>query len=52
MPGDLPGVDGNEDKEVCECVCLLLACGVGWWVGGGIIITVDPRDGSRWADAR
>lgn len=26
MPGDLPGVDSNEDKEVCECVCV---CEVG-----------------------
>lgn len=32
MPGDLPGVDGNEDKEVCECVSVAcLWCWVGGW---------------------
>lgn len=30
MPRDLPGVDSNEDKEVCEygCVCVCM-CEVG-----------------------
>lgn len=52
MPGDLPGVDSNEDKEVWEYV---FEVGVGSLEGGvegfGIIIAADPRDGSHWADA-
>lgn len=45
MPGDLPSVDSNEDKEGLVCVCACV-CGE-----GVIIIAVDPRDGSHWAAA-
>lgn len=53
MPGDLPGVDSNEDKEVWEYV---FEVGVGSLRGGvgrfGIIIAADPRDGSHWVHAK
>ena len=37
MPGDLPGVDSNEDKEVCECECVCV-----WGGGGGSSLLYIP----------